>query len=108
MPQTVTDPMQSGTDDVADFLTHYRSAQSQPSDNDVASFLKQYRGATSQSDSDARAASPATVAQRANKDGTSSGRAVEAILSERYVTQPFPKGDPRSHDFGWSKDDNGN
>src|SRR5580704_10769743 len=92
MPQTVTDPAQSGTDDDADFLTQFRSAQT----DDVAPFLKQLRSSQQQSLTDSKIATPDIVGARARKDGTSTGKAVENLRAEGWTTADFPESDPRS------------
>jgi hypothetical protein len=92
MPETLTDPTQSGTDDVTDFLTQYRAAQ-QPSD--VKAFLDDYRSGQ-QGNVTTKIATPDVVGARARKDGTSTGKAVENLRAEGWTTAPFPDSDPRS------------
>jgi hypothetical protein len=110
MPQTVTAPTQD--DELDRFVQSFKTAapkSASSDDDDLDSFVKQFKSASPQQQSGgSKIATPDVVAARAKKDGTSTGKAVENLRAEGYTTAPFPKTDPRSHDFGWSQDASGN
>lgn len=97
-----TAELDQAPNDVGQFLTQYRSAQKPASDDDdegddVGSFLKQYRAAAPKpASAGSKIATPDVVAARANKDKTSTGKAVENLRAEGYTTRDFDESDPRS------------
>lgn len=108
MPQAAT---VEAPDELDQFVQSFKTAAPKPSsddDDELDSFVKQQQSSSPQQSTGSKIATPDVVAARANKDGSSTGKAVENLRAEGYTTAPFPKTDARSHDFGWSKDDSGN
>lgn len=109
MPDVAT--LDAPQDELDRFVQSYKSAAPKPpsgGDDDLDAFVKQYQSASPQQAGGSKIATPDVVAARAQKDGTATGKAVENLRAEGYTTAPFPKADARSHDFGWSKDENDN
>lgn len=110
------DTLDATQDELDQFVQSYKKGPkvaapqaSSSSDDELDSFVKQFNSAAPQQQATgSKIATPDVVAARAQKDGTATGKAVENLRAEGYTTAPFPKADPRSHDFGWSKDENDN